>query len=462
MADNVWENNLLDNDGSNPANWSLGSLSSSDTLQFQASTTSADCIFSANVNCRGFRVHSNYSGTIDGNGYDVAVGVGQLRWTSNAGPDLLMGGGAWTCASDVTFNANMSLEQQGSTFTVSGTNTLSIARRLESIILNGTHTLTSLTSQGNLGDITLNGTLTTNVDLTCASLLAQSGSTLNIAGDVFRSAVGDVVFAAGSILGVLDGATLLAGGSLIFNGQALSASSTWEARSRAGDIQFNDAGSVEFCDCSSNGLLPVYADGWTDGGNNQNIIFAAGPAAQPIITTVINKAQAICFANSTDYNSTHSGITRTAQLDLTSLGAGEARQGDLITIPQAMAEAYRLHLAIEFLTAPVKWDHLTVHWGRASKSGGTLPGGMSGSDSLYTGTPGATLEESLLALEDLARIEVTTDATPVVHYNVEHIWAELLGEFGAPVVVNNGPDLKGDAIKMMLALIPITEVAISG
>ena len=122
--------------------------------------------------------------------------------------------------------------------------------------------------------------LTLASDLNCQSLNAVSdnGTGLTLAGFSVISHTGDITLASGfSIADSLNGIEFSARGDISLNGQTLSATASWELASRGGFITFNGAGSIAHCDASANGLHTVYADGWTDGGNNQNITFGPEP-----------------------------------------------------------------------------------------------------------------------------------------------------------------------------------------
>ena len=168
---------------------------------------------------------------------------------------------------------------------------------------------------------------------------------------------------------------------------------------------------------------------------------------------------ATVWADTTDYSSTVSGISRTDQLDLTSIADGAARQGAKGDLTALRARRYKVMVAAEYAVAPASGVVLSLYW--ASSPSGTAgnanPGGTSGADAAYTGTTGDSLADSLLQLEFIGDLVLTADATTTVQYQEVGI-LENIARYGMPVVMNSGGQaLHSDAVEMYVALIPLLD-----
>src|SRR5688500_5633843 len=93
----------------------------------------------------------------------------------------------------------------------------------------------------------------------------------------------------------------------------------------------------------------------------------------------------IVFADVTDYSPTLSGYTRTAQLDLTSIANGAARQSDKVDLGATRASRYLVRAAIELDVAPTAGTVVDFYWSSSpSATAGTgNDGGASGADGAY-------------------------------------------------------------------------------
>lgn len=172
-------------------------------------------------------------------------------------------------------------------------------------------------------------------------------------------------------------------------------------------------------------------------------------------------ATPLVWADTTDYAG--DGGTRTHQIDLTSLGAGAARQGAKADIDNGLvtdrfARRYAVTMRIEFDVAPADGDTVDLYWAASLSSTATTanPGGTTGSDAAYSGTAGSTLAESLLQLEFIGSLMCTNDAATVVLQQTFII--ELALQHGMPVVFNNaGQAFEGDAIEMSITFTPLED-----
>lgn len=167
---------------------------------------------------------------------------------------------------------------------------------------------------------------------------------------------------------------------------------------------------------------------------------------------------AIVFADATDFSPPAGAHARTHQIDLTSLAAGAARQSDKADLTADRAHVYRVMVAFEFATAPTSLELVNVYL--AQSSSGTAanlnPGGVSGSDSAYTGTAGDSLADSLTQLDRVGSLSLTADATTVVQYGSVGLVHDL--ERYVSVIVENATAsdaFVADAVEMYVALVPL-------
>lgn len=148
--------------------------------------------------------------------------------------------------------------------------------------------------------------------------------------------------------------------------------------------------------------------------------------------------------------------TRTAQIDLTSLAAGAARQSDKFDFGALRVSAYNLAAAIEFATDPIAGDviEFRLAYSPTVTPANANPGGVSGSDSAYTGYS-ANFEASLEQTTLIGTIVVTADYTPTIQKDLN------IGVFSPPeryatlIVVNRTEDvLMSDAVEMSVLITP--------
>lgn len=178
-------------------------------------------------------------------------------------------------------------------------------------------------------------------------------------------------------------------------------------------------------------------------------------------TNLVNviEGTALVWADTTDYVSTVSGFVRTAQIDLTSVGAGAARQGAKVDFGVNRATVYAIAVAIEFASASVSGEEVKFyHAGSPSTTAGNAnPGGTSGADAAYTGTAGDSLADSLLQLQYLGSLTTTSDNTTVVQYQtIGFIRGEDILRHGMPVVFFDTTGAAvADAVEMYIAYVPV-------
>lgn len=162
----------------------------------------------------------------------------------------------------------------------------------------------------------------------------------------------------------------------------------------------------------------------------------------------------IVFADTTDFAG--SGYTRTAQIDLTSLANGAARESDKVDLGATRARLYGVAVAIEFDVAPTAGNTVEFYWS-ASPSGtaGTAnDGGAAGADQAYQAGSEDEWKRQLIFLGSLI---ATADAATVVQRQTVGYFTPP-ERYGQIIVVNkSGQALEGDAVEMYVALVPIVD-----
>ena len=168
---------------------------------------------------------------------------------------------------------------------------------------------------------------------------------------------------------------------------------------------------------------------------------------------------ALVWADTTDYSSTVTGLARTAQIDLTSIAAGGARQGAKVDFGLTRFDLYRVFVGIEFASAAVSGEAVRFyHAGSPSATAGNAnPGGTSGTDAAYTGTAGDSLADSIKQLQFIGNLITTADNTTVVQYQTVGILrGASIARYGMPVVFfDTTPAAVADAVEMLVAYIPV-------
>ena len=165
----------------------------------------------------------------------------------------------------------------------------------------------------------------------------------------------------------------------------------------------------------------------------------------------------VCWADTTDYVSTASGISRTHQLDLTSIANGAARQGAKADLGATRPEQYAVKVGIEFDVAPTAGVVVEFYWSASfSTTAGTgNDGGCSGADAAYKA---ADEDEWAKQLIFMGALVATADAATVVQYQTINSEFRPPDRYGQVIVKNEGGQaFEGDAVEMFVALIPIID-----
>lgn len=169
----------------------------------------------------------------------------------------------------------------------------------------------------------------------------------------------------------------------------------------------------------------------------------------------------ICWADATDYVNTASGISRTHQLDLTSVAAAAARQGAKADLGANRAGSYAAKAGIEFAVAPVAGTRVEFYWSSSfSGTAGTgNDGGVAttGADAAWApgGGAEADIDEFKRLLIPIGYLAVTADATTQVQVVTLRSRLWLPTRYGQPIIKNaTAQAFVADAVEMYFALIP--------
>jgi len=174
---------------------------------------------------------------------------------------------------------------------------------------------------------------------------------------------------------------------------------------------------------------------------------------------LIKTGTAIILADVTDHSpSANNNLgSRTVQIDLTGLASGAARQSAKFDFGAVRADLWYAYACLEFLAAevPAAGESLPFYIAPSPALGAAVanPGGVTGSDSAYTGTAGSTLAESLLQLDHLGTFKVLDDVG--VQISPIGVYSPLM-RYGSLIVFNNtaNGDLDSDAVQMSVLLSP--------
>ena len=161
------------------------------------------------------------------------------------------------------------------------------------------------------------------------------------------------------------------------------------------------------------------------------------------------------FADTTDFNATVSGFTRTDQLDLTSVADGAGRESTKADLGALRARLYAVRVGIEMDVAPTAGTTVEFYWS-ASFSTTAATGndaGVSGVDAAFN----ADEDEFKVQLIFLGSLILTADADTVVQMQTIGYFTPP-HRFGSVIVINKGGQaFEGDAVEMFVALVPILD-----
>lgn len=160
---------------------------------------------------------------------------------------------------------------------------------------------------------------------------------------------------------------------------------------------------------------------------------------------------AVVWADTTDFSVT--GVTRTHQIDLTSLASGSARGGAKADLGANPGDEYAVEIAVEFASAPTAGGQVQVglSWSDNSTAGTLNSGGHSGTDAAFTlGTSNTLFSQ----LDFIGTMSVNAAGAGTVQRSALGMIRPVT-RYVSPVVWNSASTaFDTDAITMYLRLIP--------
>lgn len=171
---------------------------------------------------------------------------------------------------------------------------------------------------------------------------------------------------------------------------------------------------------------------------------------------LVKVGTALVLADTTDFDNLPSADTD--QIDLTSLADGAAIQSDQIDFTAKRAALFNVQVSVEIDVAPVSGEVVKLYFAPSVNASAALdnPGGVSGSDSAYTGTAGDSLADSLLQLDFIGNIVCTADADPVMQ--TQSFTYAPHARYGTLVVFNDsGQAFVGDATHHYIIFEPMID-----
>ena len=173
----------------------------------------------------------------------------------------------------------------------------------------------------------------------------------------------------------------------------------------------------------------------------------------------------VCWADETDYVNTVSGISRTHQMDLTGLAAGDAWQGAKADLGATRAPGYAVKLSVEFKggAAPAAGAVVEVWWSSSySATAGTGNDGgaeAAGADSDWDGIAGGGAGERSEYKNHLTFVgQLGCGADASIQVKTINPFFVPPTRYGFPVLINStAVALMDDAVEMYIAFIPITQ-----
>lgn len=180
---------------------------------------------------------------------------------------------------------------------------------------------------------------------------------------------------------------------------------------------------------------------------------------------LLKEGTAIVVADATDYPNVAAANSlgaRTKQIDLTSLVAGAARQSEKLDFgvgDTTWARRFAMTSAIEMDTPPVAGEQINFYlaFSHSGTAANANPGGVSGSDSAYSGYSG-NLDDSLKQLVLIGSMTLTVQDSGTVQIELIGVFIPV-ERYASLVVVNStaADDFEGDANEMSIRIAPITD-----
>jgi hypothetical protein len=196
------------------------------------------------------------------------------------------------------------------------------------------------------------------------------------------------------------------------------------------------------------------------------IAFPCGAANE--VLTKVDTPQFVFADHGTDYiggtgnNSLEIAGSTDVQIDVTSLGAGAARQSAKIDLGSVRNASFAVMMSLEMATDPVAGERVDIYWSPSVDSSAAVAnaGGCSGADAAYAGYAASTLAEGLTGLTFIGSmiLAVMNDADGVPQLEFIAVFAPQ-DRYGSLVVVNGSvADLfHDDAVEFAVSFNPIVQ-----
>lgn len=178
---------------------------------------------------------------------------------------------------------------------------------------------------------------------------------------------------------------------------------------------------------------------------------------------LVQNGTAIVFADTTDHapgaTAANNLGARTAQIDLTGVADGAARQSDKVDLGATRAEVYAVDAAFEIAATPTAGDVIELWWApsNSSTAGQDNPGAVTGADAAYAGYS-SNMAAAIKQLQFIGDFVCTAQATGTIQVGRVGKFRPA-GRYGTLVVRNeSGAALHSDAVEMSVRLVPIAGV----
>ena len=167
----------------------------------------------------------------------------------------------------------------------------------------------------------------------------------------------------------------------------------------------------------------------------------------------------VVWADTTDYSSAISSLIRTAQLDLTGILAGAAREGAQVNLGTNRAHEYLIFVGLEFAAAAViaAGEKANIYFGQSSSSNPANgnPGELTGVDADYA-PANPNLEAGLQTLGRKFDMTLDDRVTPEIQF-------QMIGRIITPMqfiiptirLATATAVLHTDAVECLIALLPL-------
>lgn len=160
-------------------------------------------------------------------------------------------------------------------------------------------------------------------------------------------------------------------------------------------------------------------------------------------------------------NDLRQGTPTNVAFDFASVTNNSARQSDKVDLGATRARGYSVMAVLEFAATPTAGLTVDLYWASSptSTAANGNPGGVSGSESAYTGYS-SNLDASLSALQFIGSCVITANATATIQILVARSFVPFQPRerYGTLVAVNrSGATMHSDDVEMHIVMTPIID-----